>query len=680
MADSIDKIESLSAREAEDGGEYQRWLSEITAGEKELDKWSKKARKIVKEFRAEQKEYDTTFVERKFNLFAANTQILQTSLLNQQPLPAVDREFNDFNDDAGRVASLIMERALTYQARKNQKLYSILKNVVQDNLVPGVGVSWHTYKAEIEDREEPPSQEALEQDPNAKPLQYSEVVGEEILDEYVYWEDLVWSPARVWEEVRWLARKVYMTRDQLVKKFGAEKGKKVSLDYNAKKTDTSVETKNQIFQQAVVYEIWDREERKIIWITKTYQDILDKKDDFLNLKEFFPCPKPLFATVSNGQLIPIPDYTYAKDQYRELNEINTRIALLIRACRVVGVYDSSAGQIKALLNGSAENTLVPVDSWAALGEKGGLKGVVDWLPLEQIVKTLEQLYKGREDVKQQIYEVTGMSDIIRGASKASETLGAQKIKAQYASMRIQDRQKAVAMYASSVFDIQAQLLREHVDIQEIARMAQVQQMGENPQLVQQALQLIKSPDFELRCQVESDTLSDIDFQAEKQDRMEFMTAVTNYLKETGGMMTQDQIMGPFLAQLLQFSLAGFRIGRKFEGQLDKTVQQLIKKLSQPQQPKMDPEQQRAQAEIAIMNKEFQLDQQDRQAERQHKEQMNQMELGAEAQAQALKARGAQQDAAMKDQQFRQKMQQTVQEAQVRAALPQPANPQPRRPQ
>jgi hypothetical protein len=91
-------------------------------------------------------------------------------------------------------------------------------------------------------------------------------------------------------------------------------------------------------------------------------------------------------------------------------------------------------------------------------EKGGIKGVVDWIPLDQIVLALEQLSKQREDIKQQIYEVTGMSDIVRGQSKASETLGAQKIKTQYASMRIQERQKSTVEYVSSVFDLQARTL------------------------------------------------------------------------------------------------------------------------------------------------------------------------------------------------------------------------------
>lgn len=664
-ADTSSKIESLSEALKKPEGPYQRWIVEITAAEKELDRWKKKARKIVKEFRAERTESEDGAVlqPRRFNLFAANTQLMKTSLINQLPAPSVDREFNDHTDDVGRVSGLILERALSYQARKSQtKFFDIVKQVVQDNLVPGVGLSWHTYKADIAHREEASTIEG------EKPLVYDEVVGEEILDEYVYWEDVVWSPARTWGEVRWIGRKLYMTKDKLVERF-KEKGKKVSLDYSPKKQETSVESKNLVFQQAIVYEIWDKDSKKIFWLSRGFDELLEEKEDFLKLKEFFPCPRPFFATVSNGQLIPIPDYEYARDQYRELNEINTRISLLIKACRVVGAYDKASGQLTAVLNNSAENILIPVDSWAAFAEKGGLKGVIDWIPLDQIVAALDQLYKGREDVKQQIYEVTGMSDIIRGASKASETLGAQKLKAQYASMRIQERQKDVVTYVSSIFDIQGQLIRKHMDSAEIGKMAQIESMNEDQQLVAQAMQLLKSPDFELRCQVESDSLSDIDFQAEKTDRVEYMTAVTQFIKEAGGFMQSDPIMGPFMAQLLQFSLAGFRVGKKFEGQLDKALQAIQQKLAQPQQPQKTPEERKADAEIAARQQESQLKAQDHKEERQHKGQLQAVELQGKQREQALKGQAQQADLAAKQQSHSQALIQQQEKAMLEASLP-----------
>ena len=627
MSESVSRIDSLSELESSPGGEYSRWQSELAASKKELEKWHRRARKIVKEYRAERMETSGVDVsmERRFNLFTANVNILATALLNQVPKPTVNREFKDPQDDVGRVACRIMERALEAHNGRDFTSYNILKQVVQDMLVPGGTTSWHTYHAEIQAKTEEPTEEQLSIDPEAEALEYDEVVGEQIKDEYVYWEDLCWSPARTWEEVRWIARKIYMTRDELTKRFGEKLGKKVPLDYSTKKNDTRVETKNLVFQQATIYEIWDKSSEQVVWLSEHHDELLDQKPDFLELDGFWPCPRFLTSTISNGSYVPIPDYHYAADQYRELNEINTRMGLLVRACRVAGVYDKASPQLPALLNNAAENTLVPVDQWAAFAEKGGIKGVIDWIPLDQIVLTLEQLSKNREDVKQQIYELTGMADIIRGTSKASETLGAQKIKAQYASMRIQDRQKSVVEYASTVFDLQAQLMRKHMSVEEIAKLAQVQFMGEDEQLVAQSMQLIKEPDFILRARVESDSLSDIDFQAEKQDRQEYMQTITGFLKEMMPVMG-DPTMGPFLTQLLQFSLAGFKIGKNFEGELDRTFSRMQQQMKQP--PKPSPEEQKMQQEMQMAQQEAQMEQQKMQTEMGFKQQEAQLDQQA----------------------------------------------------
>jgi hypothetical protein len=666
----VTKIESLSETEKEQGGDYARWQQEITAGEKELEKFKRKSRKIVKMFRAEVAESaiadDTN--QRNFNLFPANVNILQTSLINQAPQPTVDREFKDAQDDLARIACNIMERALASHNNRNFATFNMMKQVVQDMLVPGVGISWHTYHADIERRttettpNDPTSGLNLDGDEKSGPpdstvaeaLEYDEVVGEQILDEYVYWEDLIWSPCRCYEELRWIGRKTYLTRDQGVKRFG-KKFKKVNLDYKPKRNEANVEPNNMIFQQAVVYEIWDKPSEKVIWFSKGMDELLDIKDDFLELDDFFPCPTPLTSTVSNGQYIPIPDFHYAKDQYRELNDINTRISLLVKACRLAGVYDKNAPALVALISNAAENQLVPVDQWAAFAEKGGIKGVIDWLPLDMVVAVIEQLTKNREDVKNQIYEVTGMSDIIRGASKASETLGAQKIKTAYASMRIQDRQKNVAQYASEVFDLQAQLMRKHMDPAEISKLAQVDFMDEDQNLIQQAMLLLKHPDFILRCKVEADTLSDIDFQAEKQDRMEYMSTITNYLKEVLPTMQGDPIMGPFLMQLLQFSLAGFRVGKKFEGELDRAMTALQQKLANPQPPQPTPEETKANATVQAIQAKSQADQENHAADLQFKQQEGQQKLGFKQQELQLKLVGKQQDAALKHQTATQKM-------------------------
>jgi hypothetical protein len=211
-------------------------------------------------------------------------------------------------------------------------------------------------------------------------------------------------------------------------------------------------------------------------------------------------------------------------------------------------------------------------------------------------------------------------------------------------------------------------------------MAQVQYMNEDPQLVQQGLQLLQSPEFELRCEVESDTLSDIDFQSEKQARIEYMTSVTTYLEKMAPIIQNDPILGPFLVQLLQFSLAGFAIGKKFESELDKALQAVVQKAAQPKQPQPTPEEQKVKAEIGLMQQEAQLDAQGKQQELQFRGQEQQMKLQgiqaeaqAKAQAQWAKLRQDQIADAQKNRQMQQKMMLDAQAAAMKAAQ-QPQKP------
>ena len=55
---------------------------------------------------------------------------------------------------------------------------------------------------------------------------------------------------------------------------------------------------------------------------------------------------------------------------------------------------------------------------------------------ETAAAVLNFLYQQREQSKQAIYEITGISDIVRGASHSSETATAQQIKTEWGSLRI----------------------------------------------------------------------------------------------------------------------------------------------------------------------------------------------------------------------------------------------------
>lgn len=634
---SAGMIESLDKLEATPSGRGDRWRDEITFAEKALHNWHRSARNVVRRYIDDRDATETS--QKWFNIFNTNVGIMEASLYANIPTVDVSRKFADMDDDVARVAASILQRAIQQDmAEPDCDFDQIMRQAVSDRLIPGLGQAWLRIETETADQEPvtPENGGITPTDDEGNPLQ--RIVHQEVCIDYVYWEDFLWSPCRVWAERRWVARRVPMTRDQLIKRFGEEKGKQISLDYGPKDTSSvsanftnASVTPNMVMKQACIYEIWDRENRKVLWLSKSFDTILDEKDDPLGLDDFEPCPKPLFANLTTSNCVPKPDFAMLQDQYNELDSVNNRVSLLIVACKVVGVYDRSAEGIQRMLTEGYDNTLIPVDNWAMFAEKGGVKGQIDWLPLDVVVLALEKLTQHREIIKQQIYELTGISDIVRGASKASETLGAQELKGKFAAVRIQKLQDEVTRFAESILRIKGEILVKHFDPMILAKMANMENVvPEDQQLVVPALQLLKSDEeMEWRVSIQSDAMAQIDHTKIKQERGEFMNAVATFLQSSSTVGQGAPQLIPLMLQMLKFGVSGFKVGRDIEGVFDRYIKEFEQEIEQKKNapPPPDPEQQKMQAEMQMK----QTDQQMKQAETQQQMQADQMKMQAELQ-------------------------------------------------
>ncbi|MGH6891544.1 MAG: hypothetical protein ACREEP_04735, partial [Dongiaceae bacterium] len=225
-------------------------------------------------------------------------------------------------------------------------------------------------------------------------------------------------------------------------------------------------------------------EKQVCFLAKGFdRGLLKKADDPLGLSEFYPCPQPLWFTTTNSDIIPRAEYELYRDQAEEIDTLTTRINNLIRAVRVAGVYDGSNTKLAQFLN-EVENSMTPIDNWTAFAERGGMKGAVDWLPLDMIVGALVQLAEARERIKQELYEVTGIGDIIRGASDPDETATAQRIKGRFAGLRLQDKQARVANFTRDLIELMAEIVAEHFSPETLKLMTGLQ-LPDVPMMQQQ---------------------------------------------------------------------------------------------------------------------------------------------------------------------------------------------------
>lgn len=609
--------------------EVQKWLNHIAAYERTFKKWEGRVEKILKRYRDDSRGYNDTTA--KFNVLWSNVQTIVPAVFSRLPKPEVTRRYRD-NDPVGRVASIILQRALEFEVEHYPDYKAAMRNAVQDRFLGGRGIAWVRYEPHFgtpddgvqitEDADEAEDESAIDQES-------TEVIEYECAPvDYVHWREFGHTVARTWEEVTAVWRKVYLGRAALVERFGEDLGNKIPLDASPK-DDKKVSKSDDIENQALIYEIWDKESDSAIWLSKSLNRILDQRDDPLELENFFPCPRPLFATLTTDSLEPVPDFSLYQDQAKELDSLADKIDGLIKALRVRGVYDASVPELVRLFSEGEDNALLPVKNWSAFSEKQGLRGAIDLVDLAPIASALVEAYKAMDQVKQQIYDITGISDIIRGQTNANETATAQQIKGQYASLRLKSMQNEVSEFAQELIQIKAQIMCKHFSPDTLQKLSAVQQMSfEDQALIPQALDMLtKDPLISFRIEVAADSMIQADEDQEKKDRMEFLTAAGGFIKQAGEAVMQEPKLTPLIMDMLKFGVTAFKIGRTMEGEFDKVADDLKQQAMQPRPPKPDPAMAKVQQDGQLAQSEMQL----KQAELQQTAQASQMRLQMEQQ-------------------------------------------------
>jgi len=612
--------------ESEDKKSAQPWHDELSRYKEVFKKWTERGEKVVKRYRDERKDVEAT--DARFNIFWSNVQTLKPAIYAKPPNPEVSRRFDDQND-AARVASTILERVLAYEITQYPDFHATLSNVVDDRLLPGRGVAWIRYEPVIESVEtEPQITDYEEVGEGYEEEGYEQITSETSPVDYVYWQDFAHLPARTWEEVTWVARRVYMSLEEGEERFG-DVFKLVPLTLSPDRQDGEKET-TQSLKKAEIWEIWSKSEKCVYWIAENYDIVLDHRDDPLELINFFPCPKPYFATTTSGSLVPVADFLLYQDQADEIDDLTGRIKHLTKAMKVMGIYAADEPAIERLMKEGNDGVLIPVKNWAAFVEKGGLQGAVQFMPLRDVAQALQQLYVARESCKQIVYETTGLSDIMRGASVASETATAQQIKSQFASLRLNNMKDDMSRFARDILRMKSEIICSKYQPETLVQISGVMSTPD-AQFVQAAIELLKNETMRnFNIDIETDTLVQIDQQTEKANRVEFLTSVSSYLEKILPVGQQHPELVPLLGEMLLFGIRGFKIGRTIEGSFEQYISQATqqakaKAAQPPQPPPPTPEMIRAQAEVQNAQAKNQMEQAKLQTEQQLETQKLQFE-------------------------------------------------------
>ena len=557
-------LESREDFKQDPGDQYRYWHAEMANCDTRLKSFRMVGTKTVKKYTGGMNTHrDTASPDDrggnfKLNLYHSNVHTLQSMLYGNLPKVSVGRRHQDPADDVGRVAAMILERLLNNDVQDNGKEYnSVLRAVLQDRLLPGLGVARVRY-----DVEEGPE---------------GEMVSEDAPIDYYHWRDIAWGWGRTFADLPWIAFRSFLKKDDVRERFGEEAADGVQLKNEGVVSNRQEEAQDVDedgpWKKAEVWEIWDSDRREVVWMSPGYDKIMDTRPDPLGLSGFYPCPPFLLANQTTSLYIPVSDYSLSQDLYNEVDILQTRISTITEAVKVVGLYDRNAEGVSRMFKEGTDNDLIPVDNWAMFAEKGGIQGQIDWLPIGDISETLLRLRELRDEAIGLLQQVTGMSDIMRGElSQANEGVAQSELKVKFGSVRVQALQDEFAAFASDLLQIKAEIIGRHFDPQTIAVYANIDETFD-AELVPQAVELLKNPDeARMRVEIRPESVAMVDYAQLKQERTEYLTAVSMFLQSSATIVEAEPTAKPFLLELLKWGLAGFKGAKAVEGVLDKAIE------------------------------------------------------------------------------------------------------------
>ena len=609
------------------------WLNELAAARKRETDFRKDGRRVREIYSGRCGE------QTPFNILFSNTETLLPALYSAIPRPVVTRRFKDA-DPLGKAAAEAAKRALEFLLDTNEEGYETFDDALRaatlDALLPGRAVTAAKYDATVV---EMPEEGAA---PDAEPMPYTQA--ELVCLDTKAWDRVLFGYAKKWSQVPWVAYEEQIDRKEATRLFGREVAAKLIYTdadreerrYNADAAGSGGTESRWTGERKLVtiYQIWDKDGGRVIrYVCEQYRDgFLKVEADPLGLTGFFNCPRPLRFLEQSADLMPTAPYLLYENQAKELNELTRRISKITKAIKARGIYDGELGGDLANVMNLDDNELVAAERGASIAAEKGIGNAIWFMPLEQLVGTLAQLTAARGQCKQTIYEITGIADIMRGASQASETLGAQQIKQSWGTLRLKRLQREVQRYCRDLMRMMVEIAALKLSEETWAKMTglpfattmqlqQAQQMMQAAQMMGQppdprVIEVLQQPtwfavldllrdDLQRAYRIDIETNSTVEPEAvdDQKQITELMTAMGQYLNGVTPLVTQGVLpFGAAQGMLLAISRR-FRFGSE--------VETYIQEMQAPQ-PKPDEgaqaqqaEQQRTQMEMQVRHAELQ---------------------------------------------------------------------------
>jgi len=559
----------------------RKWKANIHRAVQAQKKWVKEADSIMKIYRNEN---DGAKSSPLFNILAANTDTLKPAVYNSTPKADIRRRFRK-DDPVGKAISEILQNVIEYE---NDVLNfdDTINMVILDTLLPGRGVAIVEYEPVItrqldeagneipiydedegDDYDEAgdliPAEPVQTLDNIGQPMFMEEVSTESTPTKHIQYQDFIHGTGQEWKDIDWIGIRYHMTKKECKEMF-PETYENIqsysNIDDDLQSSDRDMNAK---MKTAEVWKIWDKVKRQVCFINDSSMIPLKTEEDPLGLEGFYPCPKPLMFKKDQTSLNPIPPYRMYKEQAEELNRVISKRNAIIAALKVRGVYDASLGtDVPKMLN-SGNMELIPIRNKQQIEAAGGIGNAIWFMPIADLANTLNQLYEAEARIKNTIYEITGLADIMRGATTpGSQTATEQRIKSQWGSLRIQDLQRDIQRLAKDIFKIKSEIMAEHYQPQTLIQISGVQIPPEAAQPILQTLRDDKLRAYKIDIETDSTIQETID--RDMQGMSEVLGGIAELFNSLGPVVQAGAMPIEALQQLALGFIRKARLGRDVE--------------------------------------------------------------------------------------------------------------------
>lgn len=398
---------------------------------------------VYSKYQGYNRPYGENWTDGELDLFWASYEILKPAVYAHPPKPVVSTQFKDRDPVKSKTAEILERVSVSNFDRSN--IDDVMCEVRDDLIFTNRGVMWLTYESENGEQR--------------------------VCIEHLDRLDFLHEPARKWSEVGWVARRAWMTRKELRKRFLKASGdvyKDVKL---SKKREDEERGNDDKSLKGSVWEVWHRADNKVYWVSEGVDRLLDEGEPHLKLKDFFPCPRPAYGTLARRSLIPVPDYERYSVHFDKINTLTARIYLLLEKVKLKGIVAGSGDirdAVSELIQSEDDETVIFVPSISS-----DVTNMVAWMPLAEVATAITGLIDARAKLIDDFYQLSGISDIMRGATEADETLGAQQLKGQYGSVRVRQKIDELQRIAADTVRISAEIIAEHFSKETLLEMSQM---------------------------------------------------------------------------------------------------------------------------------------------------------------------------------------------------------------